>query len=83
MEDNKLATELLHEIKSQSKRWFILFLITIILLFVSNALWLYAWYLPVEESTATTQTTVESNDSGNANYLEGNGDILNGKSDEN
>ena len=82
MEDNKLATELLHEIKAQSKRWFILFLVTIILLFISNALWLYAWCLPVEESTTTTQTTVESNDSGNANYLEGNGDILNGKSDE-
>ena len=83
MEDNKLATELLHEIKSQSKRWFILFLITIILLFASNALWLYAWCLPLEESTITEQTTVESNNSGNANYLEGNSDIVNGESDEN
>ena len=83
MEDNKLATELLREIKAQSKRWFILFLVTIILLFVSNALWLYAWCLPLEESTITTQTTVESNDSGNANYLGWDGDILNGKGGEN
>ena len=77
MENDKLATELLHEIKAQSKRWFILFLVTIILLFISNALWLYAWCLPVEDISC--QTTVESNDSGNANYLEGNGDIINGE----
>lgn len=38
-----LATELLREVKSQSKRWFISFIICLILLFVSNMAWLYAW----------------------------------------
>ena len=43
MNNENLATEILHEIKLQSKRYFIMLLIAIILLFVSNALWLIAW----------------------------------------
>lgn len=38
-----LATELLMELKRQSKRWFICFIICLILLFVSNMTWLYVW----------------------------------------
>lgn len=45
MNGDNLATELLHEIKRTSKRNFILFIITLVMLFVTNALWLYAWTL--------------------------------------
>lgn len=38
-----LATELLRELKRQSKRWFISFIICLILLFASNMAWLYVW----------------------------------------
>lgn len=57
MEQNEtLATELLHEVKCSSRRNFILFIITLVMLFVTNALWLYAWTLPVEETSVTTTT---------------------------
>lgn len=44
MEENtNLATEVLHEIKMQSQRYFILLIIAIIVLFLSNLMWAYAW----------------------------------------
>lgn len=66
MEGDNLATELLHEIKRTSKRNFILFIITLVMLFVTNALWLYAWTLPVEETTITQ----ESEDNGSNHYID-------------
>lgn len=76
MEENKdsLASELLHEVKVSSKRWFILFIITLIMLFVTNAMWLYAWNLPVEEIETTT-VTQESETNGTNNYIGNDGDI--------
>ena len=71
MEGDNLATELLHEIKRTSKRNFILFIITLIMLFVTNALWLYAWTLPVEETTITQ----ESEDNGSNHYIDSEGDV--------
>lgn len=70
MEGDNLATELLHEIKRTSKRNFILFIITLVMLFVTNALWLYAWTLPVEETTITQ----ESEDNGSNHYIDSEGD---------
>ena len=72
--ENNLALELLHEVKNSTKRWFIAFLVTLVLLFASNMVWLYSWSVPTEE----TETTIESNDDGNANYINGTGDINNG-----
>ena len=43
---DNLATEILSEIKAQSRRYFIMLIIAIILLFASNIAWLYAWNLP-------------------------------------
>lgn len=43
---DNLATEILHELKAQCKRYFIMMVIVIILLFASNIAWLYAWNLP-------------------------------------
>lgn len=72
-EDNQsLATELLHEVKATSKRWFILFIITLLMLFGTNMAWLYAWNLPAEE------TTISSDNNSNANYINGEGDMTNG-----
>ena len=72
-EDNQsLATELLHEVKATSKRWFILFIITLLMLFGTNMAWLYAWNLQTEE------TTISRDNNSNANYINGEGDITNG-----
>ena len=43
---DSLASELLHEVKASSRRWFILFIITLFMLFATNSMWLYAWNLP-------------------------------------
>ena len=82
MDGDNLATELLHEIKRTSKRNFILFIITLVMLFVTNALWLYAWTLPVEE-TAVTTTTVDqdSRDNGSNTYIDSEGDVNYGETD--
>lgn len=66
MDGDRLALELLREIKSSCKRWFILFIITLILLFATNLIWLYAWNLPAE--TSTESYDIDSEDNGNAVY---------------
>jgi hypothetical protein len=38
-----MALELLKEVKLQSKRWFLAFVITLVLLFASNISWLYVF----------------------------------------
>lgn len=73
-DQESLASELLHEVKATSKRWFILFIICLIMLFVTNLAWLYAWNLPDEETT----TEITSDNGSNANYVDGVGDIING-----
>ena len=77
MEDEKLAVELLHELKSSCRRWFIAFIIAIVMLFATNLTWLYAWNLPNESES----TTISSDDNSNANYINGQGDITNGGND--
>ena len=63
-ENTTLATELIHEIKAQSKRWFIAFLVVLLLWF--STIGVFFWYisLPVEDETITVE-----NDNGNANYV--------------
>lgn len=60
--DNSLATELLHKLKAQSKRWFIAFCVMVGLEIATIAG--YMWYI----SLPTDDITVE-NESGNANYV--------------
>lgn len=48
MEEN-LATELLHEVKLQSKRWFTAFIIVLILWFATIGAFLWYISLPIEE----------------------------------
>ena len=69
MTEDNLATELLHTLKSSIKRLYIAIIILILLLFGSNMAWLYAWNLPCEE------TTISSDNNSNANYINGEGNI--------
>ena len=48
--------------------------VCIILIFVSNALWLYAW---MQYDYVSEDVTVDSKDGGNANYIGNDGDIIN------
>ena len=68
-ENTPLATELLHELKLHSRRWFIAFVIMVVIeaLTITGFLWYLS--LPVDETV-----TIE-NDDGNANYI---GKDLNG-----
>lgn len=67
------------------KRLIVALVVTILLLFASNALWLYCWmqYDYVGEVDATQQIDVDAKD-GVANYIGNDGDIVNGsyRSDE-
>jgi hypothetical protein len=60
------------------KRLTRIILISVAALFLSNAIWLYAWLQFDYEGSSTTTTTVDGEE-GNANYLIGNGEINNGK----
>lgn len=82
--ENSLALELLKELKSQSKRWFILAIIGWLVCFVTNAIWLYAWNLPVTETSEIVSYDLDSQDDGNAMVNdEGEVNINNGKDKEN
>lgn len=72
-----LATELLHELKATSKRWFIAFCIMVALEFATIVGFMWYISLPVDELTI-------ENDSGNANYIGNdlNGDLNNGENSE-
>ena len=72
-----LASELLHELKATSKRWFIAFCIMVILELVTIIGFMWYISLPVDESVVSVE-----NDSGNANYVgaDMNGVINNGES---
>lgn len=78
-EDNKVpyivyeSSEARHE--RNEKRLIIALVISIVMMFVSNGLWL--WH---ESQYEYADETVELNaDSGNANYIGNNGDITNGE----
>lgn len=73
MNDDTLATELLRTLKGSVKRLYIIIIILISLLFVSNIAWLYAWNLPEEETIS--EVSQEAGDSAVNNYVGNNGDI--------
>ena len=61
-----LATEILHELKNQARRNFILLIVCIILLFASNIAWLIAWNLPDNEVTESYE--LQGEDDANVIY---------------
>lgn len=80
MENESLATELLHEIKSQAKRWFIAFMIVLLLWFATIGAFLWYISLPVEEIESTT---VEQEADNNTNTQLVGGDYIGGKTEDN
>lgn len=74
MEDNNsLASEILGMLKAQLRNAHIVIIILIIALFASNMMWLYAWNLPIEETTET----VTQDGEGINNYVGNDGDVTN------
>ena len=61
----KLATELMHELKATSKRWFIAFLVVLGLWFATIGVFIWYISLPVEETTTTDIAQEADNDSYN------------------
>lgn len=62
MENETLASEMLHEIKATSKRWFIAFLVTLCLWFATIiGFILYEYYtIPVDETTIEQESDNQS-----------------------
>lgn len=76
---SRLAFERMQSKDERNDRWRNLtIIILIVLLVVTNAMWLWAWnqYDYVEDYTVD----VDSEDGGNANYIGNDGDIYNGTS---
>jgi hypothetical protein len=59
-----------------AKRLVIVLIMTIILLFISNGCWLYAW---TQYDYSGTETISVDGKYGNANYIGNDGDIINGE----
>ena len=68
-EERSLATEMLHEMKMQSKRWFIIAVIELILLVGSNICWLI-YESQFEEVTTEEQVIEDIDNSSNSNYTQ-------------
>lgn len=79
MEENTLATELLMQLKASAKRWFIAFVIMVMLEVCTIVGFMWYLSLPVEQAVAV------ENEDGNANYIEDSntGDINNGSDNKN
>ena len=58
------------------KRMIVAIVTAIALLFASNALWLWAW---CQYDYSSEEVIIDSQDSGNANYIGNDGDIVNGE----
>lgn len=60
------------------KRLVIALVVAILMIFASNAIWLYSW-MQYDYVSADHTTTVDADGSGIANYIGSTGDITNGK----
>ena len=69
MDNDTLATELLHELKASAKRWFIIAMVELAMIVILVAGFLWYISLPVEESNATQ--TIESSDDSNIRQVIG------------
>lgn len=78
MED--IYREIIQDQKKSNKRTFIVLIVVLAILLITNISWLvgFLWY----ESQFTVvgeTTTVDGSDNGTASYIQGNGDINNGE----
>ena len=60
MENENLATEILHELKASSRRWFIAFITVLALWFATIGAFLWYISLPVEEWSIEQESTDRS-----------------------
>lgn len=58
MEEKKdsLASELIHEVKAQSRRKDLIILVIIVLFFIDQVIWIIAWNLPKQEQVTETES---------------------------
>lgn len=74
-----LAREMLEDYKKQNKRLFIILIIVLVMWFATGA---YLVYILNDTGTIEeTETVTQDNKGGNNNYIGNNGDINNGKAD--
>lgn len=73
------ASEMLHILKIQNKRLFIVWLVTFVAFIglLGYTLWLLNDIGTIEETT--TQEVSQENDNGNNNFIGNDGDIINGE----
>lgn len=72
MEKDNLATEMMKELKSQSKRWFVIAIVELVLIIGTNIGWLI-YNSQFEEITTTTdevQTIDDIDNSTNSNFTQ-------------
>ena len=73
---SRIAFERMQAKDERNDRWRnIIIIILIVLLAVTNGMWLYAWN---QYDYVSEEVTVDSDDSGNANYIGSDGNIYNG-----
>lgn len=71
MEERNLATEMLHELKQNSRRWFIIAIIELVLLVGSNIGWiLYESQFEEITTDESTQYIEDIDNSTNSNYTQ-------------
>lgn len=72
MEKDSLALEMLRELKQNSRRWFIIAIVELVLLVVSNVAWLVyqSQYEDVTTTTDEVQTMEDIDNSANSNYTQ-------------
>lgn len=73
-ENTSLATELIRELKSTSKRWFIAFIVVLSLWFATIGGFIIYLSLPVEE-TVTETVTQDADDNVDNNYIGGDNNV--------
>lgn len=64
----------------RDKRLILALIIVTAMMFISNIVWLWAW-MQYDYTSEESVITLDSQDSGNANYIGHDGDISNGTSD--
>lgn len=77
MENQTLATEMLSELKASNRRWFIAFIVVLVLWFATMGVFFWYISLPIDEISVDQYTD------GNANSLVGVGDMYGDKTESN
>ena len=81
---SRIAFERMQSKDEKNDRWRnITIIVLIVLLVVTNAMWLIAWNQYDYVDTEEYSVDVDADDGGNANYIGNDGDIYNGEGNSN